>query len=237
MIYLIIGIALLILLAGFIFTESNAAYLLSDYSHRGADADFSAEVRHFRNFHITLALSFAIFGAVILYFFDENTTGIFIIAYPVLGYAWFIISLRKAGEATFTSYLTVSIGGLIIALLLAGGMYYRGLSPNTFKLKKDEFVVTGVYGLRMKYDDIVELTITDTLPPIRKKIHGYVQGEILKGEFRLESGERAKIIVDKRFAPFVKIAADDGRLFFITDGDIPSTELVEMLRGARKKKR
>lgn len=236
MIYLIVGITLLILLAGFIFTESNASYLLRGYSRRGDGADFSAEVRHFRNFHVVLALSFAIFGTAIQHLFDENITGIFIVAYPILGYTWFIISLRKGRSATISVYATVVVGGLVISLLLAGGVLYRGLSPNKLNLKKNELVVTGVYGMRMNYNDIVEIAIVDTLPQIRKKIHGYVNGAILKGEFRLESGDRAKIIVDKRYPPFVKIAAADGRLFYITDENIPSTELAEKLNDVVKYK-
>lgn len=229
MIYLIAVISAVLLITGFVLTESNAAYLLSGYKGHRIRTDLSQYVKRFRNFHLALALSYLLFGTGIYYFLDENAAGVFMVAYPVLGYIWFLISLRKERQASYTTYPKVALGGLAVTMILAGGIWYRSLSPNAVTFLEDGIRISGAYGLNLAYDDISSVTLSETLPPYRKKIHGYMTEEVLKGEFRLTDGRKVKFIVHDQLAPYVRIEAKDGRIIYLTDRHITSSELVGLL--------
>lgn len=229
MIYLIAGISIVLLIVGFVLTEGNAAYILNEPKNRLSMAYLRRYVHRFRNFQIALALSYFLFGSGIYYFIDENAAGVFMVAYPVLGYLWLIIALRKDRPASYMTYPKVALGGLAVTLILAGGIWYRSLTPNTVKFHEQGLRITGAYGMNLDYDEILSVALTDTLPSYRKKIHGYMTADILKGEFKLTNGTKVKFIVNEILAPYVRIETKDGRVVYLTDRHLTSSELVHLL--------
>lgn len=229
MIYLIAVISTVLLISGFVLTEGNAAYILNEPKNRRSTAYLRRYVQRFRNFQIALALSYFLFGSGIYYFIDENAAGVFMVAYPVLGYVWLIVSLRKDKPASYMTYPKVALGGLAVTLILAGGIWYRSLTPNTVKFHEQGLRITGAYGMNLDYAEILSVSLTDTLPAYRKKIHGYMTEDILKGEFRLTNGRKVKFIVNEILAPYVRIETKDGRVVYLTDRRLTSSELVHHL--------
>lgn len=70
------------------------------------------------------------------------------------------------------------------------------------------------------YDDeiadaeIEQVTLLDTLPPIRSRTNGFALGSLLRGSFELADGRKARIYVDADAPPFVEVRHSDGLLIF-----------------------
>jgi hypothetical protein len=99
MMYVILGLGLFFIGMAFVLTEKNAKYLLAGYNtmteKERRKFDISGYVPYFRKFHIFLGISLALIGMPVAYIYGDDAGGIFLTAYTLLGYTFFIVTSRK----------------------------------------------------------------------------------------------------------------------------------------------
>ncbi len=99
MIYLLIGIGILFVSIGFLVTENNARYLLSGYNMMSKEDQKKVALKpylqKFRKFHLFLGFSFSFLGIALIYFTEELAAQVFMVAYPILAYIYFVTTNLK----------------------------------------------------------------------------------------------------------------------------------------------
>lgn len=221
MVSVIVGLSILFLLLAMILNFENAPHILSGYHSQAASERSEEELRRFipffRRFHFALGLTLGCIGIGLYYLIGSNAAGVFIGIYPLLAYIYFLWRWRKSYFARKGKTLRIGIGILVAMLLLVSAMLYRSMQPNEVTFAESEMCISGSYGLSVAYADIAAVEITDELPPIRRKRHGYNMSNIMKGEFRTQDHQNIKIIADTDFRPFVLIKLNNGRhIYFST---------------------
>lgn len=97
--FVILGMGIFFVALAFILSENNARYLLSGYNTMSEEErrkfDISGYIPYFKKFHLFLGVSLALMGMPISYIYGDDAGGIFLAAYTLLGYTFFIVSSRK----------------------------------------------------------------------------------------------------------------------------------------------
>lgn len=125
----------------FIVDENNAKYLLSGYNTMSeadrAKFNIKSYITFFRNFHIFLGLSLLIISLILLYFIDSIWCEIFLVAYPLLAYIYFIWKgMRFSINKTQRTITYIVIFGLLLLLLFIVVDFINTLKDNQITFKK-----------------------------------------------------------------------------------------------------
>jgi hypothetical protein len=213
MLYVIIGMAFMFLFIGMILTEHNAQYLLSGYNTLSAQeqkkVDIKSYVAAFRRFHILLAGSFLIIELVLIYFISDVAAGIFMGAYPIIAYLYFIISSRKYFSAISGKWHIVCVVILVAILVFVSGLLYEGLRESKLIISNGTITLTGSYGEQLSASDIESVELVNQLPVIAAKSNGFGLGSIRKGYFRTSEGATVKLILNGNQSAYVLLTKSD----------------------------
>jgi hypothetical protein len=90
---------------------------------------------------------------------------------------------------------------ILISLTLPTILILSGSRDTEVTTTDADFRIKGLYGLTIKYSDIIELDTISELPGIRTRTNGYALGESYKGNFRLRNGENAKLFIKLGYPP------------------------------------
>jgi multisubunit Na+/H+ antiporter MnhB subunit len=106
-----------------------------------------------------------------------------------------------------TGFLLTSI---IIAftILFVIILFLIGNSEPGITLSKSGIKIKGIYGLTINYSDIQQLDTLSMFPRIQMRTNGYAFGKTLKGNFRLQNQENAKLFITKRMPPYIHIRTE-----------------------------
>lgn len=90
---------------------------------------------------------------------------------------------------------------------------------------EETITFTGLYGQQIRYDDISDLMIMDTLPAISLRTNGFALGNILKGHFRTNNSETCILLVNTDHSPYLFIGLNDGKKIYFNskDPELPGT--------------
>ena len=104
-----------------------------------------------------------------------------------------------------------SLAWIIIAitLLIPVILIFTGNREPGITLSKSGFKINGIYGLTINYSDIKQLDTLSALPRIQMRTNGYEFGKSLKGNFRLQNKENAKLFITKKVPPYILIRTND----------------------------
>lgn len=105
---------------------------------------------------------------------------------------------------------------IILAVTFVGVaiLIYFSLQQTSIIATEQQLEVKGVYGNEYGWKNIQQLELIETLPEIAVRTNGSAVGTKLKGHFKLENGEKAKLFVDKSKPPFIRFVADDQIVIF-----------------------
>lgn len=109
------------------------------------------------------------------------------------------------------SYYSVLI--FFIAIILPVSLILIGNREIDVKTTPESFSIKGIYGVTVKYSDILELDTIQYLPKIKARTNGYEFGYILKGNFSLSDNTRAKLFVIKETSPYIYLHLKDMDLY------------------------
>lgn len=219
----------------FIVNENNAKYLLSGYNTMSEEEkmkfDIKSYIPFFRNFHIFLGLSLLIISLILLYFVNPNWSGIFLVAYPLLAYMYFIWKgirfSRNKAQKRVTYFV---IFGLFLLLLFIVFDFKNTLKDNQIKFKNNKVEIAGEYGTELSLKDIKSISLVEKTPEITRKINGFALETIKKGFFKTRSGEKIKLLINSSKTPLILIITKDNQKIYYSSKDKNNDEIYKELK-------
>ncbi|WP_052344285.1 DUF3784 domain-containing protein [Bacillus ndiopicus] len=105
---------------------------------------------------------------------------------------------------------------IILAVTLVGVaiIMYFSLQQTSVSATEQQLEIKGMYGDEYGWENIQQLELIEELPKISMRTNGSAIGGKLKGHFKLESGEKVKLFVDKNVPPFICFIANDQIVIF-----------------------
>jgi hypothetical protein len=100
-------------------------------------------------------------------------------------------------------WLSVLIVSLVV--ILPAILIFSGNREPTVKTAGEDLTIKGMYGLTIKYSEILQLDTLIVLPVIKRRTNGYEFGKNLKGNFTLNDGTKVKLFINKGNPPYIHI--------------------------------
>ncbi len=93
---------------------------------------------------------------------------------------------------------------LLVVIMPMALIIYGNRDPEV-KTESNQLIIKGIYGLTIKYQEISRLDTFSTLPSIKKRTNGYSFAKVLKGNFTLSDGSKAKLFIHKGVPPYIHL--------------------------------
>ena len=125
----------------------------------------------------------------------------------------------KIPESVSTLESSGKSGMIILAVVILLGLAFpailvlSGRKPMSVTVSDSALNIEGMYGMRVDFSKLQSCDTIVSLPAIKVKTNGYAFGKILRGNFRLRTGEKVKMFIDKGNPPFIHIKTDDTDIF------------------------
>lgn len=222
MILVLFGMSLVFVAVGYIVTEKNAKNLLSGYNTMSEQErqafDLKSYIPAFRKFHLFLGISLFVAGAGISILIGDEVAGIFLTAYPLLAYIWFLWIGKKYYKGQSSKWNMVGIAILITALVFVIVLLTIGFRENKLIITAEEIRIEGMYGEKLAISEIETICLTDSLPSISLRANGFSLGKIRKGYFKTAASEKVKLLLNTESKPLLLIVKKTGeKLYFSSD--------------------
>jgi len=107
--------------------------------------------------------------------------------------------------------LTVII--ILISLTFPTILILSGSKETVVATTDTEFTIKGMYGLTIRYPDIVQFDTLSDFPGIKIRTNGYALGESYIGNFRLRNGENSKLFIKLGSPPYIFIKTEKLNLY------------------------
>lgn len=235
MMYTLIGISLLFIAIGFIVTENNAKYLLAGYNTMSIEerkkVDIKTYLAYFKKFHIFLGISFFLIGMILIYSGYENETSIFIVAYPILAYIYFIFTSTKYFDAKKNKITTYIVAAALLFIIV---MFMRDFKETKLILHANAIEFKGGYGEIIPLKAIKTIELIHDQPKITRRTNGFSAGNIKKGFYKTDKGEVVKLIINADTKPYILITKLNGKKVYYSSKEEPNEKLFEMIKVAQK---
>lgn len=235
MLYSLIGLSLLFIAIGFIVTENNAKYLLSGYNTMSKEeqdkVDIKTYIAYFRKFHLILGISFFLIGMLLTYLINENTTSIFIVAYPILAYIYFITTSAKYFNSKKNKFGAFLLAAVLIFIVF---MFIRDYKETKLILNSNSIEFQGDYGEIVPFEAIKNIQLVNEKPKIIKRTNGFSAGSIKKGYYETDKGEIVKLILNAENQPYILITKSDGKKIYYSSKEESNEKLFVKIKLASK---
>lgn len=236
MMYTLIGMSLLFIAIGFIVTENNAKYLLAGYNTMSSEerkkVDIRAYISYFKKFHLFLGTSFILIGMLLNYSGFENETSIFIVAYPLLAYIYFIATSTKYFNAKKNKIGVLLLG---IGLIFIVVMFIRDFKETKLILNSNSIEFKGDYGETVPFEKIKSILLVEEKPKIVQRINGFSAGTIKKGFYKTDTGEKVKLIINAENKAYILIIKSDGKKIYYSSKEESNEKLFEKIKSISTK--
>lgn len=234
MFVVLVSMSLFFIGLAFFVREKNAGKVLSGYNTLSDEdrskVDLENYIRFFRNFHLFLGLSFLVLGILLYKMLNENVGGIFVAAYPVLAYLFFLSETRKYMRGPYRTYNRMGFFVLLISLLLIGTIFISGIAEGRIEISGDKLEIGGMYGESIGLKEIKTFTLIDELPGIRMRKNGFALGDTRKGYFKTDDGETVKLLLNSSIKPLIMIVKTNGEKIYFSSGIHDNEALFLILR-------
>jgi len=234
MIYIISGLSILFFVLSFVLTENNAKYILSGYNTMSEEerkkVDLKSVIQSYKSFHIFLAISFFVLGILIYKFMGEAATAMFLGIYPILAYTVFVFRSKDSLINANPKTKNLVIGVLLATLVFLVYLFMSGNKENLIILHDDSIEITESYGETIKPEEIQSIQLVESLPKIKLKSNGYATGEIRKGYFKTDKGEKIKLIVNQKSTSYILITKTDEKKIYYASKSRTNTEVLNEIK-------
>lgn len=214
-----IGIVALVFFGiSFIITHGNAAQLLSGYNtmseQERESVDIVGYVNYFRKFYRMFSLTYFLLGVLIYYFVNVDAAGVYMVIAPLI--AVLIQSVRSAKYNIQNNNKSAKVVGALLVgiIVLVIGLLWLGYKENELLIQKDALTISGMYGETIPFSAIDSIALVNELPEISMKSDGFALGNASKGHFKTKAGERIKLIVNKKQAPYLFVLTNEGKKIY-----------------------
>jgi hypothetical protein len=108
-------------------------------------------------------------------------------------------------------------------------MIFSGIRETAVITTKSGITIKGMYGLTINYSDIVQLDTISKLPGIRLRTNGFAFAKNLKGNFRLQDQENAKLFIKAGTPPYILIRTNNLNLYLNTKDRKKTEDLFKIM--------
>jgi hypothetical protein len=225
----------------FIITENNASYLLSGYNTMSEkerrNFDIKSYLSLFKKFHIFLGLSLLVFSLLIFYFINSDYEGIFLVTYPILAYFYLMwksksFYIEKNRKQTNRTIIGIIVLLIVCAVILV--LFTKTLKNNEIIISENNIEITEDYGIILNKNEIQKLELVDQLPEIGSKLNGTDLETILKGNFKLATGEKVKLFINSETKPIILITTTKNFKIYYSSKNKSNDSIFKELNAAIK---
>lgn len=121
---------------------------------------------------------------------------------------------------------------LIISLVILGGLLIPSLYGGNVSYENDTLRISGIYGAKLKKDEIKSITKVDAIPQVNLRTNGFGLGYIRKGFFRTVDGKTVHFILTSNNLPALHINTINGENIYVNTLD--SKEMDKVIQLFRK---
>lgn len=220
----------------FLVNKDNAKYLLSGYNTMTDEERNNFEIQlyipFFKKFHLFLGISVLIVASLLYYFVDTDASGIFMAIYPLLAYTFFLWKSNKFYILKTKKQIVISYAAMTIMFFLVVVIAYEfknSLTNNEILLKENHLEISGEYGSKIDIISINSIVLIDSLPQITSKLDGFDLKNIRKGYFKTKNGEKVKLLINTKSAPYILITIKDSSKIYYNSKNASSKYLHKKL--------
>lgn len=211
MLYVFVGLSAMYFVLAFILTEKNSKTLLSGYNTLSPEEQEKVDIvpflSFFKKFHIWLGITHLVIGGVLFFLFGNDATIYFISFYPLLAYGYFLFKTKNISKWQSEKSYISGIVVLSITVLLISILFLIGNEKNTLYLDEGKIEISGMYGVELEMNEVLEVKLLDTIPAIKIRLNGFSTGDIHKGYYRTKRGEKVRLLIDGMEPPYLFIKA------------------------------
>ncbi len=222
---IVIFISVINILFAFIINDKNARYFLAGYNTMSEEERKSFDIVKFIKALKTIFLITGIFTLLLygfLYFNSLSEYSIFVVfIIPVLTLPFILYYSGKYKKNNYFSntpkILFFGVLGFlfyVLPIILVITVLIGGLSENAIELLNGKLIIHGKDGQEVKYENIVDIALIDTIPSISKKIHGFDFSRYRKGYFKTTNNKTIKLYVELRKPPYINIVTIRENIFW-----------------------
>ncbi|HEX7494949.1 MAG TPA: hypothetical protein VF346_12070 [Bacteroidales bacterium] len=131
---------------------------------------------------------------------------------------------QKNKSGYFLSLIIILVSLIFPALLILSGSRDTEVTTTDADIR-----IQGMYGLTIKYSEIIKLDTISELPGIKLRTNGYALGESYKGNFRLRNEEKAKLFIKHGSPPYILIKTDKLNIYLNFKKPVNTVELYNTL--------
>lgn len=205
----------ILVVIGFLIKYKKAYWLISGYNTMSVEKKKNVNIEKLARFvaYVCFILAAIIFVAFIFMFIGEVAISgiIFALMLPVIIFT--LINAQKFDGNNFNSEGKIKTGtkviiGSVIAVVVfiaigVGVLLSFSNKPAEYALENGILNISGMYGQEVAINKINSLELKDTMPEVLAKTNGSALGTMLKGYFKLEGIDKAKLFVDTSKPPFI----------------------------------
>lgn len=121
--------------------------------------------------------------------------------------------------------------GIILAItfIVVAVILYFSIQPTGVTVTDSEIEIAGMYGDTYEFTSMEQVTLLEELPAIALRTNGSAVGSNLKGHFKFENGDKAKLFVDKSNPPFIQFVDEGKTVIFNLSTEVETRALYEKL--------
>lgn len=123
------------------------------------------------------------------------------------GVGWTINVARPMGK------VFMALTALLIAGSLGMVIYASTSMKVNLEIKQEVVTIKGMYSENINKEDIVDLSLEDSLPPIAMKQNGGAVGNKKLGYFKTTDGEKVKLFIENDDMQVVKVVTKDKTIY------------------------
>ncbi|NLK00223.1 MAG: DUF3784 domain-containing protein, partial [Clostridia bacterium] len=229
----------IILLLGFMVKYRRAYWLISGYNTMSKGKQKNVDVVGLSKFvgNLCFLIALIFLAATIFFTLNKEVLGglaLFLTA-PLSIYA--VIKAQsydgntKNPDGTMkarSKWMVFVLSGILILVFVGAGVFmYYGAQPSQFIVTDEYLEIKGLYGERIPFKDISDLTLLGSLPKITFKNNGSSLGSVKKGNFKMEGVGNVKLFVDTSKPPFIAIDKNGQSIFLNCEGEEETKELFQ----------
>jgi hypothetical protein len=106
-------------------------------------------------------------------------------------------------------YLVVGVIAIIALFTLYGNQDVK------ITLQQNDFKISGLYGVKIRYNDILQIDTLTQMPKIKMRTNGYSFGKVCKGNFKLDEVGNAKLFINFKQHPFIHLKLKSNTTLYI----------------------
>ncbi len=150
---------------------------------------------------------------------------------PILFYFLFVRPASKNNENKQTIIFSQRLKKLFITLVILSGVIPAGFIiygsiPPTYTVNSQSIEISGMYGMIIERQQVIDIKLEYQLPQINKRSNGIGLPHYLKGNFVTEDLGKGKLFVYQNHSPFIYLLLGEEGFVIINKKDPIETEAI-----------